>query len=239
MFKSLLASILLLISFMAYSQEKVIYDANAEKRTVSSFQSIKVSDGIDVYITQSAEEGLVVSATEIAHRDKMRTVVENGELKIFLDAGIMSWNWKNRKLKAYVAVKSLTGLRASGGSDIIIQGELKCDKLKMVLTGGSDFTGRIAVTDLTIDQSGGSDVNIKGNVVNVKVDASGGSEFKGFDLTAEYAIIQASGGSDAGITVTKEMAAEASGGSDVNYKGNPVIKYKSASGGGSISKKGR
>jgi hypothetical protein len=220
---------------MAYSQEKPIYDANVEKRTVGSFQAIKVSDGIDVYITQSTEEGVAVSATEIAQRDKMRTIVENGELRIYLEQG---WNWKKKKLTAYVAVKSLTKLRASGGADITIKGELKGDKLNMVLTGGSDFTGQVAVTDLTIDQSGGSDVHIKGNAVNVKVDASGGSNFKGFDLTAEYAIIQTSGGSDAGITVIKEMAAEASGGSDVNYKGNPVIKYKSASGGGSVSKKG-
>ena len=235
MYKSLLASILLLINFMADSQEKVIYDANVEKRTVGSFEAIKVADGINLYITQSAEEGVAVSATEIAYRDKIKTVVENGELKIFLEQG---WNWKNKKLTAYVAVKSLTKLRASGGADIVVRGELKSDKLNMVLTGGSDFTGQISVIDLTIDQSGGSDVHMKGNAVNVKVSASGGSDFKGFELTVDYAIIQASGGSDAGITVTKEMAAEASGGSDVNYKGNPVIKYKSASGGGSVSKRG-
>jgi hypothetical protein len=220
---------------MALGQEKTFYDANAEKRTVGSFQTIKVFDGIDLYIMQGTEEGVVVSATEIAQRDKMKTVVENGELKISLEGG---WNWKNRKLKAYVSVKSLEKLRASGGSDIIVQGELKADKLSLVLTGGSDFKGQVAVKDLTIDQSGGSDVSIKGNAVNVKIDASGGSDFKGFDLVAEYAIIQASGGSDAAITVNKEMAAEASGGSDVNYKGSPVIKYKSASGGGSVTKRG-
>jgi len=222
---------------MAISQEKVIYDANAEKRTVGSFQAIKVSDGIDLYIIQGTEEGLVVSATELAHRDKMKTTVENGELKIYLD-GVTAWNWKNRKLKAYVSVKSLNKLRASGGADVIIQGELKTDKLHLVLTGGSDFTGQVAVTDLTIDQSGGSDVHMKGNAVNVKIGASGGSDFKGFDLIAEYAIIDVSGGSDVTLTVNKEMAAEASGGSDVNYKGNPVIKYKSATGGGSVSKRG-
>ena len=222
---------------MAVSQEKVIYDANAEKRTVASFQAIKVSDGIDLYIIQGTEEGLVVSAAELAHRDKMKTTVENGELKIYLD-GVTAWNWKNRRLKAYVSVKSLNKLRASGGADVIIQGELKTDKLILILSRGSDFTGQVAVTDLTIDQSGGSDVHMKGNAVNVKIGASGGSDFKGFDLIAEYAIIDVSGGSDVTLTVNKEMAAEASGGSDVNYKGNPVIKYKSATGGGSVSKRG-
>jgi hypothetical protein len=35
------------------------------------------------------------------------------------------------------------------------------------------------------------------------------------------------------------MAAIASGGSDVKYKGNPVMKYKSASGGGSVTRIGQ
>jgi len=228
----LLTTILLLINLMAFSQEKIIYDANAEKRTVGSFQSIRVGDGIDLYIVQGDEDGVVVSATEIAQRDKMRTIVEDGELRIFVSTG--GFNWKGRKFKAYVSVKTLNRLRASGGADIIVQGELKLDKLNLVLTGGSDFTGQVAVTDLTVDQSGGSDMHIKGNVVNLKVEASGGSDFKGDNLVAEYAIIDVSGGSDATLTVNKEMAAEASGGSDVKYKGKPVIKYKSATGGGSV-----
>jgi hypothetical protein len=236
MLKHLLISILLLINLMAIGQEKTFYEANAEKRTVGNFQAIRVSDGIDLYIMQGEEEGVVVSATEIAQRDKMRTVVENGELKIFIGTG--GFNWKGRKFKAYVSVKTLNKLRAAGGSDIIVQGALKLDKLQLVLTGGSDFTGQVAVTDLTVDQSGGSDARIKGNVVNLKINASGGSDFKGGDLIAEYAIIDTSGGSDATLTVNKEMAAEASGGSDVNYKGNPVIKYKSATGGGSVTKRG-
>lgn len=236
--KTLITPILLLISYLTVAQEKIIYDANAEKRTVGAFQSVRVSDGIDLYITQSGDEGVVVSATEIAHRDKIKTVVENGELKIYFDQNWMGWNWKNRKLKAYVATKSLKGIKASGGADVIVQGVLSSSQLSMHFSGGSDFNGHVKVTDLTIDQSGGSDVRIKGNAVNVKVEASGGSDFKGYDLTAEYAIIQASGGSDAELTVIKEIAAEASGGSDVNYKGNPVVKYKSASGGGSVSKRG-
>jgi hypothetical protein len=232
MFKCLFTSILLLINLMAISQEKLIYDANAEKRTVGTFQSIRVSDGIDLFLIQSDEEGVVVSATEIAQRDKLKTVVDNGELKIFVSTG--GFNWKGRKFKAYVSVKALSKLRASGGADIIVQGELKFDKLNLELTGGSDFNGQVAVTDLTVDQSGGSDVHMKGSVVNLKVEAHGGSDFKGEDLVAEYAIIDVSGGSDAILTVSKEMAAEASGGSDVKYKGHPVIKYKSATGGGSV-----
>lgn len=235
MLKALITPMLLLINFLAFSQEKAIYDANVEKRVVGGFQAIKVLDGIDLYLSQAAEEGVAVSAADIDDRERIKTIVEGGELKIYLDKG---WNWRNKRLTAYVAVKSISKLRAAGGSDIIVKGKLSCDKLDLSLSGGSDFNGEMAVTDLTVNQSGGSDVHIKGSAVNVKVDASGGSDFSGYNLNADYAILEVSGGSDATITVNKEMAAEASGGSDVNYKGNPVIKYKSASGGGSISKRG-
>ena len=235
--KTLITPILLLISYLAVAQEKIIYDANAEKRAVDGFQSVRVSDGIDLYIVQSNDEGVVVSATEIAQRDKIKTIVENGELKIFFDQNFMGWNWKNRKLKAYVAIKSLKGIKASGGADVIVQGVLSSAQLSMHFSGGSDFNGNVKVTDLTIDQSGGSDVRIKGSAVNVKVEASGGSDFKGLDLTADYAIIQASGGSDAELTVVKEIAAEASGGSDVHYKGT-ASSSANKSGGSSIKKVG-
>jgi hypothetical protein len=234
MFKGLIAPILLLISLMGFAQEKVIYDPNVIKRAIGSFQAITVSDGIDLYLSQGGEEVLAVSANEISHRDRIKTVVENGVLKIYLEKG---WNWKFKKLRAYVSVKEISNLRASGGSDIVVKDSLRSDKLNIVLSGGSDFSGRVTANFLTVEQSGGSDMNIKGNVVNAKVGASGGSDFRGYELIAENAILQTSGGSDASITVIKEMAATASGGSDVNYKGNPVVKYRSASGGGSISKR--
>lgn len=238
MVKALLTSIVLFISCLAFGQDKVIYDANVEKRKVEAFHSVRVSHGIDLYISQSPDEDVAVSASEASHREKIKTVVENGVLRIFVDETLMAWNWRGRQLRAYISAKTLREIRASGGSDVVLKGALSATDLSLKLSGGSDFNGEVNATNLTIDQSGGSDARVKGTAVNVRVEASGGSDFNGYQLTAEYAIITASGGSDAEITVTKELAAEASGGSDINYKGDPVIKYKSSNGGSSVSKKG-
>jgi hypothetical protein len=236
--RTLFVAIFLLINVLARAQDKVIYDANAEKRSVGSFESIRVGDGIDVYITQGKEDEVAVSAGEVAHRDQIKTVVENGELKISFTP-LMGWNWNNRKLRAYISVTTIKAIRASGGSDIVIQGTLTTEKLFLKVSGGSDFRGKVAVTHLEIEQSGGSDVKIQGTAVNVKVEANGGSDFHGYELLAEYAILQASGGSDAQLSVSKEIAVEATGGSDVHYKGDPVMKYKSSSGGSSVGKRGK
>lgn len=234
--------ILLVFSFFTLSSiaqtEKIFTDANAVPRKVDAFHAIMVEDGIDIYLTQGNEEAVAVSANKDDYRDKIVTKVVDGVLKIFYknESGI-SITWRDRKLRAYVSVKNIDELRASGGSDIIVRGTITAGKLAMNLSGGSDFVGNIKSTELIIGMSGGSDLTISGTATNLKVNASGGSDFNGDNLQAEYAIVDVSGGSDARISVSKELFAEATGGSDIDYKGTPVIKYSSSSGGGSITRR--
>lgn len=211
--------------------QKTINDPNAQPRTVSGFHAVNVSGGIDLYLTQSNAEAVAVSASKTEYRDKIKTTVENGVLKIWYnnDRNIKI-DWGNKKMKAYVSVKNIDGLEGSGGSDIEIDGTLKASKLILHISGGSDFEGRVDVDNLNIDQSGGSDINISGRAINLVIDASGGSDFSGYDLASDNCRVEASGGSDVTITVNKELNATASGGSDVHYKGNASIKNVKSSG---------
>ncbi|MES1225653.1 MAG: head GIN domain-containing protein [Bacteroidota bacterium] len=236
--KILLSTAFLLFGFLAFSQNKVVSDSHAEKRSVSGFHAIKISNGIDLYLSQG-DEAVAVSASDIDVRNKIKTVVEDGVLKIYLDKEDgFHWSWGNQHMKAYVSVKTLDYLGASGGSDVFTESAIKSDKLSVHLSGGSDLKAEVTANDLTIRQSGGSDVNISGTVANLSIEASGGSDFHGYDLVSDACNIEASGGSDMYITVNKELNVTASGGSDVHYKGNATIRHTSTSGSSSVSKRG-
>jgi hypothetical protein len=217
--------------------QKTISDPNAEKRNVSGFHSVSVSGGIDLYLSQG-DEAVAVSASEIKYRDRIRTEVINGVLKIWYEwkPANIQIGWGNRKLKAYVSAKTLEGLHASGGSDIDLEGGFKADKLDLHVSGGSDFSGMINASELKAHASGGSDISISGTAQSVYLDASGGSDIKGSNFVVENCFIDASGGSDVYITVNKELNVEASGGSDVHYKGTGLIREIKNSGGGSVKK---
>lgn len=229
----------ILLAVPVFAQDKTINDANAQLRQVSGFHAISMSGGIDLYLTQGNEEGVAVSASKAEYRDKIKTVVENGVLKIYYDDNnwFGGWGWSSRKLKAYVSVKNIDELKGSGGSDIFINGTLTVKTLKMEISGGSDFKGKVDINNLDIDQSGGSDADISGRVTNLTIDASGGSDLDGFDLVAENCNASCSGGSDVHITVNKELVADASGGSDIRYRGNATVKKSSSSGGSSVSRR--
>ena len=237
--KMILSAILLTITLFSFAQNgKVIEDRNAETRNVKGFHAIHVSGGIDLYLTQGNEEAVAVSASELEYRDRIKTEVEDGVLKIYFDNKGFHLNWGNKKLKAYVSVKDIDALEASGGSDAYLQGTIKSEKLHVELSGGSDLKGKVDAHDMFINQSGGSDVDVSGTVTNLNVDASGGSDLHGYDLVTDYCKISASGGSDSHITVNKELSANASGGSDIYYKGTGTVHEVKSSGSSSITKKG-
>jgi hypothetical protein len=219
------------------SAQTTISDASAVERKVSDFHAVYVSGGIDLYLSQG-NEAVAVSASETKYRDKIKTEVKDGVLKIWYEheEGNVRISWGNRKLKAYVSAKTLDGLVASGGSDVIVAGTFKADKLDLKVSGGSDFKGTFEAGELKAGASGGSDITISGSAKSIYIDASGGSDFKGSDLVVENCYIDASGGSDVSITVNKELTIDASGGSDVRYKGTGLIREIKSSGGGSVKK---
>ena len=221
-------SIIFLVVFAANAAfgQKTINDPNAEKRQVPSFTGIEIGGGIDLYLSQG-EEAVAVSASEAKYRDKIVTEVRNGVLHIWFDANSNSnfhVQWGNRKLKAYVSFKNLNQLEGSGGSDIKVEGTITVTKLSLHVSGGSDFDGKVNINELKVDASGGSDVDISGTAKDLAIDASGGSDFKGYELITDNTTVDASGGSDVYITVNKELNASSSGGSDIHYKGNGLIR---------------
>jgi len=235
--KILLSFIVMMAMAGSALAQKIINDANAEKRNVSGFHGVEIGGGIDLYISQGNDETVAVSAADTKYRDRIKTEVKNGILKIWYDyKSGFNFDGNARKMKAYVSFKELDRLQASGGSDVIVDGSIRVNSLDLEVSGGSDFNGNVELKTLKAHASGGSDVHISGTATRLDVQASGGSDFKGYDLIADICDIGASGGSDVYITVNKEMTADASGGSDIRYKGAGLIREVKSSGSSDIKR---
>lgn len=231
-------SLFLLMLFpLAMMAQQVIKDENAQPRTVSPFHAIRVTNAIDLYLSQSDEEALAVSAIKPEFRDRIKTVVEDGVLKISYDDDSKWWKG-NKKLKVYVSFKQLDRLHATGASDVVVSGTIKANDLIINMGGASDFKGRVEANSLDVTLSGASDASIEGKATVLKVDANGASDFKGYDLQTDNCSVDASGASDIKVTVNKELNARASGASGVHYKGEGVIRDLKTSGASNVSRRG-
>ena len=236
--KRLIIIVMLGLGLFPAMAQTVINDPNVELRTVKEFHGISVSDGIDVFLSQGSQETVAVSADDLKIRDRIRTEVEDGVLKIWLDRKGWHWSTGKNKMRAYVSFTSLNRLRGSGASNMYVDGVVAASSLSIDLSGASDFKGAIQVGELKLDLSGASDAHITGTVKgNTSVNSSGASDLKGFELVTETCSAHASGASDIRITVNKELSVQASGASGIYYKGDAVIREMHSSGASNISRK--
>jgi hypothetical protein len=227
---------LTMISLNSFAQE-IINDKNAEVRNVGSFNAVKVSGAIEVYLSQGTTSAVAVSASEEKFRDRIKTEVVNNVLRIYFDGDKFTWNIGNKKLRAYVSFTEINSLEASGASTFKVSGTIKGSSLNLKLSGASDLTGDINFEKVTAQLNGASQIKVSGTVEDIDIDASGASDVKGYDLTTGGCTVNATGASDVRITVNKEISVHATGASSIFYKGEAVMKNVNTSGASSVARK--
>ena len=226
----------LFVGLNGHAQKQFVVDPDAVMREISgSFTSVKVSSGIHVFLSRAENELLAVSASEDMYREGIKTKIIDAVLHIFYEGNKIRYG-KNFKINVYVGYKKLEQLQASGASIILIAGVLEHPTLNIQLSGASELKGQVKVTDLNVKLSGGSEAKISGSVKNIYIESSGASDVKAYELIAENCNVKATGASDVNITVTNDMAANASGASNVYYKGSAELKIKQTSGASSIGR---
>ncbi|MBX9785694.1 MAG: DUF2807 domain-containing protein [Chitinophagaceae bacterium] len=221
--------LILLVSFISTgllltAQDATFNDANAEKRSVKPFRSIKVADGIDLYLSQGAEESVAVSASRDEYLNRLKTEVVDGVLKIYYDReSLNDWTSGGKKLKAYVSFKTLDKLTASAGADVYVQGTIKEELLSFYLNSGAQFKGKLEAGKIIAEVESGAKLEVDGNAGTFNVNASSGGRVAAYSLSTGKADIRCTTGAKIEVTVNDEMKVDASTGGNIHYKGDAKI----------------
>ena len=246
----------LFMAFTVHAQTKmgVIYDENVQLRKLPNFTSIRVSNAIELFISQSNKTEVAVSAKSEEYRNRIITEVSGGTLIIRM-ADNRWWKFGNEdyRIKAYVSVKDLYAITASGATNIKIVNGLSSEKLKINLEGASDLKGDIKAGTLLADLSGASSFKgtVQANAFSMKgsgacafevsgsgddliLDVSGASSVKMYDYLVKGASVDASGASSVKINVSGILSLHATGASSIDYKGAAAIKDMQSSGASSV-----
>jgi hypothetical protein len=165
---------IVLISCITVIQAQVV----TQKRNVGSFKGIQISGGIDLYLTQGNTESVSISAAE-DRQDDIKVDNNGGVIRIYIENSKWGWfKWNNKPVKAYVTVKDLNSISATGGSDVYSEKKLELIKLTIRATGGSDVKLEIDADEIDCSTTGGSDVTLIGNTTVLKASSTGGSDLK-------------------------------------------------------------
>lgn len=203
-----------------------------EERTVPDFTGIRVSSGIDVYISQGGDMGLEVEADENLH-EVIETTVFNGILKIQSRKNIRS----ARSKKVYVGVGKLNSIGISSAGDVYGMDLIKTDKLDISVSSAGDLELKVEADEIDVDISSSGDVELMGKCNSLIAHLSSAGDLDAYDLQTKYCRVRVSSAGNASVFATEELDMRASSSGDIYYRGDAKIIHSSTSSSGGIHRR--
>ncbi len=203
-----------------------------EVRNVGEFDQIKVSRGMNVYITHGSPAKVVVIADNNLH-EVIETEVDGGILKVFVNENV---GWAKEK-KVMVTVDKLSGVEVTSGSNVYSQNQIMSENLDIKSTSGANLTLEVNARYLKANCSSGANIKLSGLSKEAELEASSGANLKGQELKADNCKMRASSGANVYATVVERLEADASSGGNITYYGEPGSTEIESSSGGNIHRK--
>jgi len=230
------AFVILVISACSNGQiRKTVYgngDVITKERKADSFSGIRVSTGIDIYLTQGNNESLSVEADENLH-EYIVTEVKSGVLHVYTDANIR----KAERKRVYVIMKDVNSISASSAGDVIGETPVKTDRLKLSASSAGDIKLEVYANSIDANISSSGNITLTGEADMLEADLSSAGDLNAFNLDVREADVSASSAGDADVNVSEKITARASSAGDINYMGNPKYVDAHSSSAGGIRKR--
>lgn len=224
----------------------------SENRNVSTFHGIDISSGISATIEQSASQKVTVE-TDAGKQQFVKTTVENGILKVYVEKSNGARNFK--KLNVKIAAPTFNSIKVSGGARMTTSSAINNSNLLLGVTSGSNVKGtfniqndlniientganidvRINTKTLNLDSSTGSNAKLEGSAELATVNISSGSSLNAINFAAKNLTVNAGSASNAKVFSTETLFVKASSAASVNYRGEPKTKTLVPSSGASIN----
>ncbi len=223
------SNIELIMKKVIYIIASVLFCFNAEaqygnKQSVSDFNAIEVGSAARVTLVQSDTDYVVL--TSKAPIGKMHNIeVEDGILRITSPVGG----------NIEVHVKNLKSLKVNDAAKVTCDDTLKADNLSVHVSDAGNAEILVHAKILKARSNDASHITLIGTADSLDVKASDGARISADDLKALNVRAISSDGSNVSVWAINSISSDATDGSNIHVKGNPVQKNNNATDGGSVS----
>ncbi|MDA3891033.1 MAG: DUF2807 domain-containing protein [Salinivirgaceae bacterium] len=221
--------------FIAFSLTTQIFaQEKTERRNVTGFSGVDVSEGIKVELTYGEKEFVEVTADE-EYIDRIVTKLNGEELDIYVKGN--NWNSWNKNILVKVTATKINKIKVSSGANVVSQNLIESEALKMSLNSGAHMKIAFKAPKASCEASSGANATLKGSAKVFKADASSGAGINASEVKAVSVNADVSSGAHISVHAEEEIEADASSGGSIKYTGSPKMVDVDKSSGGSVRKK--
>jgi len=207
-----------------------------EERAVTDFNEIRISDNINVILTQDTVNKVVMEAGENL-LEKIEVEV-NGVVLTLKNNNKCNWTRSYKKqINAYITVKDLATITHDGYGRVTGTNTIIMDSLVIHMNSNGDIELDIDADYFHADTHETGDLILSGKVWSFGVWTSGNTWIKCENLVSKYAYIQTNSTGDCNVHSNYLLDIVLNSIGNVNYSGNPSIVTIKNNGKGSVNEK--
>jgi len=199
--------------------------------TLSDFNAIKISRGLDVELVNGQKNSATIKANENL-LDIIEVTVDGNTLVVTANKNIYSATQK----KVTVTYKNIERLNINSGCSVSNKGVIKNKNLSLSIHSGANANLNTVSDNLDCEVHSGSSLDIEGFTNTLDIEAHSGASVKAQNLKSKNTTAGAHSGASLKVYSSEHFKAEAHSGGSIRYAGNPQKVSKSNHSGGSISK---
>lgn len=198
-----------------------------ETRSNDPFTRLDVEDAFDVEVRRTEGHSVTIETHENI-QEVVEVIVFGGQLTVRLEDGYRLR--RGDEVKVIIETPELTEIEGSGATDFRLMDTFTTEDFRLRLSGASELSGTLNVTNLDATLRGASDLFLEGSADSYELEAEGASESGGYDFVVDKFVVDLEGASEVLITVTEELYIEASGASELKFRGDGQIISQDISG---------
>jgi hypothetical protein len=203
----------------------------SEERTVGSFNSIRVIGSGKLYVTQGAEQSLMIQA-----EDNIMPIIDTGVEGDTLVVDTERPYTSGIGIKIYITMPDIRGFQLNGAWVLSGQNRFNVNDLDLEITGAGSIDLDLTAGRIFTEISGAGTVTLTGSADSHFLTISGAGELKAEGLEVKNYDITVSGAGNCRIFVTQSLEVQISGSGSVYYQGDPASINSNISGVGKLVK---
>ncbi len=214
---------LLLMGLMACVREDVgPYESDKQTYALTNFDRLDMGSAFSITVQQGASFSIV------AEGDRRNL----NDLDVYTRNGTLFAKYRNHnRSRQYqtsfqITMPTLRGVAFSGASQSEVSGFSNLNELDIELSGASKGRFTVQASRTNIDLSGASKLDAIGSGTTLAAALSGASKLDALGYPVDEARVNASGASNARISVNNALVADASGASAIRYRGTPRVQQR-------------
>lgn len=214
--------------------------AQVKQYDVQSFEKVVISPHIEVVFEKGNQESVRIENIQVPI-EKLNVEVNGRTLHLYLEGAktttktekIKDEEWKGRKaiyngtmVRAVITYKTLKELSLRGEEKFLCKSLIEEDEFTISLYGETEVSfNEIQFNDLKTTLYGENELNFKKGKTNQhRIISYGENEVQCMEIESDFAKITSYGEADFRMFVNKEIKLTAYGESNLEYKGQPLIK---------------